>query len=172
MFFKVTIMTIEKTKLAESVEEQFNKAVAASGEVCDALLMQDGWNILNELGKATHASVLSTSLVMIPAMQNKELILTKVSDPIAFNKNLETASDEIASLVKSLQVLQGGHYNKEGSPSIEDMDLISELTLGYSKIQTAMETSVHPLILAMVDHMQEAGVDTEEVFLKDTQNAE
>lgn len=158
-------MTIEKTKLAKAVEDEFNEAVEMSADLSETLLMEQGWDILEELHKATFASVVSTSLIMIPAMQNKDKILANVSDPIAFSKNLETASTEIAGLVKSVQLLHNGHMEKKGSPTIDDMELVSDLTIGYSKIQTSMETSVQPLLLAMVDYLQEAGVDTEAVFL-------
>lgn len=160
-------MDNEKTLLAKSVREQFDHAVSVTAEVADELMMQQGWDILNELHKATYASVIATSMIMIPAMQNKETILSKVSDPTAFSNNLATASNEIAELVKSVQSLHKGHFDRQGNPGLEDMELVSDLTMGYSKVQTCMETAVQPLLLAMVDHMQEAGIDTEAVFLNE-----
>lgn len=158
-------VNLNKTELSKSVEQQFNEAVEMSADVTEALLLKEGWTILEELHKATFASVISTSLVMIPAMQNRDTILDKVSDPVAFSNNLETASSEISELVKSVQLLNNGHFDKKGSADLNDIELVSELTLGYSKIQTCMETAVQPLLLAMVEHMQEAGIDTEAVFL-------
>lgn len=156
---------MEQTKLSKAVQEQFNQAVEKSSEVADALLMENGWEILNELHKATYATVVSTSIVMIPAMQNKEIILEKISDPTGFNKSLETASGEISKMIQGVQLLHKGHYDKTGNPTIDDIDLINDLTLGYSQIQTCMETAVQPLLMALIDQMQEAGIDTEKVFL-------
>ena len=116
-------MNFNKTQLAESVRAEFDLAVDKSAEMAEALLMEQGWDILNELHQATYASVIATSIVMIPAMQHKETILSKVSDPTAFSNNLATASNEIAELVKSVQTLQRGHVGKTGNPGLEDMDL-------------------------------------------------
>lgn len=158
-------MNFNKTQLAENVRAEFDLAVDKSAEVAEAMLMEQGWDILKELHQATYASVIATSIVMIPVMQHKETILSKVSDPTAFSNNLATASKEIAELVKSVQTLQQGHIDKTGSPDLEDMELVSDLTLGYSQVQTCMESAVQPLLLAMIEHMQEAGIDTEAVFL-------
>lgn len=154
---------IKKDKLAEAVEQEFEKAVEKSSEVADQLLMAQGWDILNELHKATYASVIATSMVMIPAMQNKDTILEKVTDKQSFQTSMDTASKEISEMVKSVQMLHKGHSGKTGTPGMEDIELISELTMGYSRVQTAMETAVEPLLMAIVEKMQEAGVDTDKM---------
>lgn len=163
----------QKTQVAESIQSDFNAAIEKSAEASEVLLVSNGWDILEELHKNVYASVVSTALIMIPATKNKEAILESISDPEAFTKNLNTASGEIANLVKAVQHLHNGHCEREGKPLPEDVQMISDLALEYSRIQTCMEASVQPLLLAMVNHMQEAGIDTEAVFLnpEDSQNA-
>ncbi len=149
----------------KEVQEQFEQALELTPEIADTLIQQQGWDILAELYKATFASIASTSIVVIPATRYKEEIISKVSDPEGFEKNLSTAGREIATLIKSVQLLQAGHASKRGTPTPEEYDLINDLTLGYSKVQLAIETAVQPLLMAMIQYLQEAGIDTEKFFL-------
>ncbi len=151
----------EEVDSAEIVKEQFDAAVAMTQSASEAMLESQGWDILNELYKASFSAIAATSLVMIPATQNAESILAKVADPDAFVKCLATARSEIAELIKSVGALHAMHRERSGKPTLEDYEMISDLTLSYSQIQFGVESVIQPLLFAMVDYLKEAGYDTE-----------
>lgn len=151
----------EEVESAENVQEQFDAAVAMSQSASEAMLESQGWEILSELYKASFSAIAATSLVMIPATQNAEDILTKVADPDAFTKCLNTARNEIAELIRSVGTLHAMHREKTGKPTLEDFEMINDLTLSYSQIQFGVESVIQPLLFAMVDYLKEAGYDTE-----------
>lgn len=162
--------SIMETPKDLEVQAQFEEALEHTEAAANALLESNGWEILGELYKATFASIAATSIVVLPATRHKETILSKVSDPAGFEKNLSTVGREVADLIKAVQLLYKGHAGKAGAPTMDDYDLINDLTIGYSKVQLAMETAVQPLLIAMIDYLKEAGVDTETFFLGEGNN--
>lgn len=144
-----------------TAKEQLDEAVEKSAQSAAALIKEDGWAILRELYKLTAQALNATAVVIVPATQNREIILAKVSDPEGFSRDIQTTITDVEEMIRTLQVLGGQHLDKTGFPSTpEDVALISQLSLGYSQIQHHVETAVQPLLMALITTMQEAGVDT------------
>lgn len=149
---KMTVLT---------AKQQLDEAVEKSAEAAAALIKEDGWAILRELYKLTAQAVNATAVVIIPATENREAILAKVSDPEGFSRDIQTCISDIEQMILSLQVLGGQHLDKKGFPETpEDVALISQVSLGYAQIQHHIDTAVQPLLMALIATMQQAGVDT------------
>ncbi|QBX32232.1 hypothetical protein [Pseudomonas phage PA1C] len=145
---------------ALSPKEQLDQAVEASAVAAQQLIKEDGWAILRELYRTTAAALNATSIVIIPALERREEILSKLSDPEGFSKDLQNCMSDIEQMISALEALSILHVNKTGTPDLADLDQIGKLTLGYANLQHKVETAVQPLLMGLIAKMQEAGVDT------------
>ncbi|AEH03499.1 hypothetical protein AVT69_gp074 [Pseudomonas phage PhiPA3] len=141
-------------------KEQLDQAVEQSAEVAQELLKADGWAILRQLYLSVAGLIGATQPVMVPVLANLNDILARLPDPTSFDAQLKSVQVDLDNLITALGLLATQHKDKSGEPSLDDIALISTLSLGYSKLQTAMETGIQPLLLGMIQTMQDAGIDT------------
>ena len=154
----------EEIEDAVVVGEEVNmqEVIDQSRVTAEALLETNGWAILKELYIALSSSINATSLVVIPAMQRKDEICAKISDPEAFSKIMHNVVIDISGVATALRVLGEAHLGKSADPVLDsDVETIADISMQYSKLQTQMDTVIHPLLMSVIDVLQEADVDTE-----------
>lgn len=157
---------VEDAQIVEEVVDM-DEVIKKSSVTADALLATDGWSILRELHISLSHAINATSVIVIPATQNAEMIRSKVSDPVAFSNIMHNAVEDIGNLARALAAL--GHIHLEnGKTEVlpEDLDQITDLSMKYTNIHGHLDNSVRPLLLSLVEVLKEAGVDTE-AFLGD-----
>lgn len=151
--------TLDKIFNQENKEMSTNdEMVIKSAEAAEQLLEQDGWSIVKELNRAVVDSLNQTGLVVLPIMSKLDEYKTKLSDPEGFVTKFETLNKDILVLLEELRGLSALSEGKSGKPSPDEMETIQILTIGYTRIQGAIERSVHPLILNLVDELEAIGV--------------
>ena len=157
---------VEDAQIVEEVVDM-NEVIKKSSVTADALLATDGWSILRELHISLSHAINATSVIVIPATQNAEMIRSKVSDPVAFSNIMHNAVEDIGNLARALAAL--GHIHLEnGKTEVlpEDLDQITDLSMKYTNIHGHLDNSVRPLLLSLVEVLKEADIDTE-AFLGD-----
>lgn len=157
---------VEDAQIVEEVVDM-DEVIKKSSVTADALLATDGWSILRELHISLSHAINATSVIVIPATQNAEMIRSKVSDPVAFSNIMHNAVEDIGNLARALAAL--GHIHLEnGKTEVlpEDLDQITDLSMKYTNIHGHLDNSVRPLLLSLVEVLKEADIDTE-AFLGD-----
>ncbi|MNK91662.1 hypothetical protein D3C87_1117700 [compost metagenome] len=66
-------------------------------------------------------------------------------------------ADVLVSLAKR-------HAGKDGSVEPEEQALVAELAMGYSKIQTQMETQVGPELMKQMSILEAGGVSADRLY--------
>lgn len=135
-------------------DDVIDKSAATATE----LLKQSGWDIVNEMAKAAADLINSTALVVLPVSVNMEEYKSKLTDPEGFENKFNTLRNDVLKATKVLSALHAEHEGRSGAPEEADMDLIQALTLGYSKLQTYIESAIQPLILNLVEQLETAGI--------------
>lgn len=135
-----------------------NDVIQKSSEAADALLDQDGWSIVHAMHEATLTSISQTGLVVLPIMTNIDEYKLKLTDPEGFEKRFATLSNDITHLMVAVKALGAKSEGKKGKPTKEDLELISKLTMDYTRVQGHMEQAVQPLILVLVQELEAAGI--------------
>lgn len=157
---------VEDAQIVEEVVDM-NEVINKSSVTADALLATDGWSILRELHISLSHAINATSVIVIPATQNAEMIRSKVSDPIAFSNIMHNAVEDISNLARALAAL-GRIHLENGKTEVlpEDLDQIVDLSMKYTNIHGHLDNSVRPLLFSLVEVLKEADIDTE-AFLGD-----
>jgi hypothetical protein len=141
-----------------SIEDQFAIAVQETGIAAETMLRLTGWDILNGLFKACASGLNSTQLFVLPVLSDLPNILAKLDDPQAFESSFDALKDDIANMAQALRIASAQHVGKVGIPEEGDLEKVKLLSLEYSKIQTQIEKAVQPLMLALIDTLEEAGI--------------
>lgn len=138
-------------------------------DIAGKLLSVQGWDIAKELFAITYDMVDVTKLYVIPVMSLPELVKEKMGEHYdAFNARFTTFREDLANIAAALGALHAKHADRTGGVSMEDSDLVAEITLGYSTIQTQIEENVCPEMLLQMEMLEAAGISAE--VLLDTYN--
>jgi hypothetical protein len=132
--------------------------VTQSEEAATALLQQDGWAIVRELHAAALDSISQTGLAVLPIMANLDDYKLILKDPVGFEQRFETLSNDISMVMVTAKALGAKSEGKTGKPNAADIELISSLTMDYTKVQGYIERSIQPLILVLIDELEAVGV--------------
>lgn len=135
-----------------------NEVVTKSAEAADQLIKQDGWRIVHQLHASIIDSINQTGLVVLPIMANLDDYKLILKDPVGFDQRFQTLSNDISYLMVTSKALAAKSEGKVGTPDAADVELISSLTLDYTRLQGYIEQTVHPLILILVEELEEVGV--------------
>lgn len=140
---------------------------ATSAEAAKELIKQAGWDIVNALAAQVAEGIQSTALVVLPVTINLEEYKSKLTDPEGFEAKVKTLKADVQTISKATSALFKQHEHRKGEPTKEDYGLVSTLTFGYSKIQSHLETAIHPLMLNIVDELETVGIT--ELTIKETE---
>lgn len=149
---KESNMTQATTAVDMNVVEQ------QSAEAAEQLLQQDGWSIVRELHAAALDSINQTGLAVLPIMANLDDYKLILNDPAGFEQRFETLTNDIAMVMVTAKALGEKSEGKKGKPTAEDIQLISSLTMDYTKVQGYIERTIQPLILVLVEELEAVGV--------------
>lgn len=155
------VTTQETINVAEVVE--------TSATTAQELLKQAGWDIVNSLAATVAEGIQTTALVILPVAANLADYQTKLTDPKGFEAKFNTLKTDVQTMSKAVSVLFQQHDTKKGEPKPEELPLINTLTLGYSKVQGHLEAAIHPLMLNLVEELEEVGVT--DLTIKDVEDA-
>lgn len=153
-----TIFNKRDSKMTEATTVDMNEVTAKSAEAATQLLKQDGWAIVRELHAAALDSINQTGLVVLPIMSNLDDYKLILKDPSGFEQRFETLTNDIAMVMVTAKALGERSEGKSGTPTQEDIDLISSLTMDYTKVHGYIERTIQPLILVLIDELEAAGV--------------
>lgn len=139
-------------------EVNTTEMVDMSADAATELLKQDGWSIIRELHATALDSINQTGLAVLPIMANLDDYKKILLDPVGFEQRFQTLSKDISLVMVATKALGEESEGKSGTPSSEDLDLISTITMGYTKVQGYIERTIQPLILVLVNELEAVGV--------------
>lgn len=145
---------VEPTLTVEQLEEM----AEVSGKAASELLRQDGWAILTAMQKALLQGVNSTGLVVLPVMSNLDEVCGKVTDPEGLRKIMTTLQNDVSLFITGLNILSSRHEGKEGKPTEAEVEMMHEVSYGYSELQGHLERAINPLVLQVADILEAAGI--------------
>jgi hypothetical protein len=152
------IFNKESTMQQETPNVDMNKVIEQSAEAANELLAQDGWSIVHQMQEAALNSISQTSLFVLPVGVNIQDYKLKLTDPEGFEKRFDTLSNDITHLMVAVKALGEKATGKKGKPTPADIELISKLTMDYTKIQGHIEQAVQPLILVLMEELEAVGI--------------
>lgn len=137
--------TEDQALLQERVDEMQKK-------VADQVLKSpQGWDIVNQMAQAATQQVLGTSPFVLPYMQNKDVILEKLSDPVAFEKQFATLMADLGKHSRNINEIASKHKGKTGVPTEEDHALLFLLSEEYSRAADYYDSVIEPLMMSLID---------------------
>lgn len=135
----------EKKQLGESIAKMENQVAT------QALQSEKGWDILNSMAKLGFQQVLATSPFVIPVLQKKEEILSKLKDPEGFVKQFTTMMSDIEAHSSRLNQLAQLHKGKSGAPTEDDHALLLSLANDYTDVMNNYDTVIEPVFNNLID---------------------
>ena len=154
-----TEMTEQTTPVEPTLTvEQLEEMAEVSGKAASELLRQDGWAILTAMQKALLQGVNSTGLVVLPVMSNLDEVCGKVTDPEGLRKIMTTLQNDVSLFITGLNILSSRHEGKEGKPTEAEVEMMHEVSYGYSELQGHLERAINPLVLQVADILEAAGI--------------
>lgn len=157
----ITEMTqsVEQLLSVPAAEENKEELVAIQSEVASKLLQQKGWDIAKELFDVTYESLEVTKLYVFPVITKQEELSAKLGDKFPeFKTRFDALKEDLAVIAETLSRIYLTHASKTGAVADDELKLISEVTLGYSLIQTQMEEQVGPEMLRQLEALEAGGV--------------
>lgn len=134
----------------------------AQSIVATKLLSASGWDIAKELFGLTYEMVDLTKLYVLPVLVEMALVQEKLGEHYpAFIERFNIFKEDLAQLTVALGAIHAKHAGRTGGVADEDQALVAEITLGYSTIQTQMETNVCPEMLLQMQMLEAAGIDSD-----------
>lgn len=131
-----------------------------SEEAAKALIQQAGWDIVNGMARAVAEGINSTALVVLPVKVNLEKYKAQLSDPEGFEAKFNTLTVDVTKVTAAMVALFEQHQDRKGAPKDDaENKLIGAITMGYTKIQGHLETTIHPLMLNIVSDLEAAGIN-------------
>lgn len=141
------------------------QAAEAQSIVAEKLLAANGWSILSKLAMIIVELIQTTQLYVLPVFASIEEIKPQLGEQgEAFVERFDILRSDLADISELVVALSRRHAGRDGEVAAEDMDLVSELTSGYSNIQTQMETKVGPEMMDQLAILEAAGISAEYLF--------
>ncbi|MCY1448272.1 hypothetical protein D9M71_649290 [compost metagenome] len=107
----------------------------------------------------------TTQLFVLPVIAEEELIRTTLGEHYEeFEKGFTALKEDLATMADVLVTLAKRHAGKTGAVTEDEQALVAELTMGYSKIQTQMETQVGPELMKQMSILEAGGVGTDVLY--------
>jgi hypothetical protein len=139
--------------------------VEAQSIVAQQLLAAEGWSILKQLFLLNSEALQTTQLFVLPVIAEEELVRTTLGEHYEeFAENFNALKEDLATMSSVLLALSKRHEGKEGAVTEDEQALVAELTMGYSKIQTQMETQVGPELMKQMSILEAGGVDADILY--------
>lgn len=158
----------------EVITEEMTQELALKTQsiVAERLLEAQGWDIIAQLFKITSQMVQTTSMYVLPVITEEELIREKLGEYYeAFAQSFQLLRDDLGTMTELLIALSKRHEGRAGAVAEEDNILVTEIALGYSKLQTQMEDQVGPEMFKQMQQLEAAGVGAD-VLLEAFQRAQ
>lgn len=157
----------KESKMEQATQAvDMNEVIQQSSEAASELLAQDGWNIVHALHGAALDSINQTALFTLPVMANLDEYKLKLTDAEGFEKRFATLSNDVTQVMVVVKALGAKSLDKKGKPTQADLELISKLTMDYSRVQSHIEQAIQPLILVLVEELEAVGITELKVEVK------
>ncbi|MNE01474.1 hypothetical protein D3C81_223320 [compost metagenome] len=141
------------------------QALETQSFIAQTLLATEGWSILEQLALVNAEAMQTTQLFVLPVIAEEELIRTTLGDTYEeFKQGFDALREDLATMADVLVSLAKRHAGKEGSVEPEEQALVAELAMGYSKIQTQMETQVGPELMKQMSILEAGGVSADRLY--------
>lgn len=141
------------------------QALETQSFVAQTLLATEGWSILKQLFLLNSEALQTTQLFVLPVIAEEELVKEKLGEYYEeFAKGFDALKEDLATMSTVLLALSKRHEGKEGAVTEDEQLLVAELTMGYSKIQTQMETQVGPELMKQMSILEAGGVGADVLY--------
>lgn len=160
-------VTREGTTLNVEIGDAMTKeqALETQSFIAQTLLATEGWSILKQLFLLNSEALQTTQLFVLPVIAEEELVRTKLGEYYEeFAKGFDALKEDLATMSSVLLALSKRHEGKEGAVTEDEQTLVAELTMGYSKIQTQMETQVGPELMKQMSILEAGGVGADILY--------
>lgn len=146
----------------EMTKEQ---ALETQSFIAQTLLVTDGWSILEKLALLNSEAMQTTQLFVLPVIAEEELIRATLGEHYEeFAKGFDALKEDLATMADVLVALAKRHAGKSGAVTEDEQLLVAELTMGYSKIQTQLETQVGPELMKQMSILEAGGVGADRLY--------
>lgn len=133
--------------------------------VAQKLLSNSGWDVLGELFTITNEMITTTQLFVLPVIvKEKEIEELLGAEYEAFNTGFTALKEDLATMTGILLDLSKQHTGKTGGVAEADIDTVSAIALGYSKLQTQVEEQVGPEMIRQMGVLEENGISPDYLF--------
>lgn len=150
--------------VAEPKPEEMTQAdaLALQSSVASTLLATDGYKILEEMYVSMAQMVEATMLFVLPVMMEEETIRTTLGESFeAFNSGFQALREDLATVGDLLQQTYAKHRGRSGEITEADLEMITNCSLAYSKLQTQLEEHISPELMNQMTQLESAGISAD-----------
>lgn len=128
-----------------SVKEiTFDELVETNSKLTEEILKgEEGWDIVNILHHGLVVQLLSTSSMTAVVLNNGKKIMETLDDPKAFEAKFMEMFHSVKRIKMELEEIEVKHKGKKGQPTVEELDLINDITQQYSQLTSKCELEVY-----------------------------
>lgn len=162
-----TSVAREGNTISVEIDDAMTKeqALETQSFIAQTLLATEGWSILKQLFLLNSEALQTTQLFVLPVIAEEELVRAKLGEYYEeFAKGFDALKEDLATMSTVLLALSKRHEGKEGAVTEDEQALVAELTMGYSKIQTQMETQVGPELMKQMSILEAGGVGADILY--------
>jgi hypothetical protein len=140
----------------EQEEKLREEVLHAQEQVSEAVLKSElGWEVINDLAKQCVDLHLSTRGFTTSVLNSLPKLDAELTDPKAFRKTFHTFLKDLGEFHAIIMDTHKQHAGKTGQPTQDELPLVMELSLSYSKIMDYFEMAVRPLWVQMLTTIEQ-----------------
>lgn len=144
---------------ANDEDVDFETALAIQSSVARQLLATDGYKVLNELYLGLSGMVEAAMFFVLPVLMEEDTLREKLGEHFeAFNEGFQVLREDLATISELTLVTYRRHKDLSGEITEEVLNVLTDCSLAYSKLQTQLEKEISPELMNQMNKLEAAGI--------------